>query len=98
MGRLVCVLISNGRPNGLHDLDQFSELIAIYPTGKGGRFGPHFPIRGPSQTEGLRKYHAKYDCIQRIDTQGDYGRWESPEQRRVPQLIILYNTVDPGHS
>ena len=51
---------------------------------------PHYPIRGPSQTVGLGKYHAyrvsnsgkqssfiaapsavKYDCIQRIGTQGD---------------------------
>ena len=48
---------------------------------------PHYLIRGPSQTEGLEKYHAyrvsnnlyfiaatsaiKYDCIQRIGTQGD---------------------------
>ena len=29
----------------------------------------------------------KYDCIQKIDTHGHYGRWESPEQRRVPQLV-----------
>ena len=33
IGRLVCVCISNGRPNGLHDLDQIFGIDSHLPYG-----------------------------------------------------------------